>query len=164
MKKLILVIAILLAGAMSCSKSDKEEKPNENKKINAPASSNIKEENYETGMVQRMEAIKKEVQPALNSGVTADMNDATQKLGESWETEMRKIYDLLLSELPEKEKVELQKEQEEWIKKIKDEITKDTKESEGGTIEILNTSGTTLGNTEKRALELAKRYDQRHKK
>lgn len=59
MKKLILVIAILLAGAMSCSKSDKEEKPNENKKINAPASSNIKEENYETGMVQRMEDYKK---------------------------------------------------------------------------------------------------------
>ena len=104
MKKLILLIAIFLAGAMSYSKSDKEEKPNENKKINAPASSNIKEENYEAGMVQRMEAIKKEVQPALNSGVTADMNDAIQKLGESWETEMRKIYDLLFIRIAKKGK------------------------------------------------------------
>ena len=160
MKKLILLIAIFLAGAISYSKSDKEEKPNENKKINAPASSNIKEENYEAGMVQRMEAIKKEVQPALNSGVTADMNDAIQKLGESWETEMRKIYDLLLSELPEKEKVELQEEQEKWAKKIKDEIVK----SKGGTTGTFNVLGTALGNTEKRALELAKRYDKIHKK
>ena len=39
MKKLILLIAIFLVGAMSYSKSDKEEKPNENKKINAPARS-----------------------------------------------------------------------------------------------------------------------------
>ena len=160
MKKLILLIAIFLAGAISYSKSDKEEKPNENKKINAPASSNIKEENYEAGMVQRMEAIKKEVQPALNSGVTADMNDAIQKLGESWETEMRKIYDLLLSELPKKEKVELQEEQEKWAKKIKDEIAK----SKGGTTGTFNVLGTALGNTEKRALELAKRYDKIHKK
>ena len=162
MKKLILLIAIFLAGAMSYSKSDKEEKPN--KKINAPASSNIKEENYEAGMVQRMEAIKKEVQPALNSGVTADMNDAIQKLGESWETEMRKIYDLLLSELPEKEKVELQEEQEKWAKKIKEEIAKDAEELKGGTTGTFNVLGTALGNTEKRALELAKRYDQLHPK
>ena len=164
MKKLILLIAIFLAGAMSYSKSDKEEKPNENKKINAPASSNIKEENYEAGMVQRMEAIKKEVQPALNSGVTADMNDAIQKLGESWETEMRKIYDLLLSELPKKEKVELQEEQEKWAKKIKEEIAKDAEELKRGTTGTFNVLGTALGNTEKRALELAKRYDKLHPK
>ena len=88
------------------------------------------------------------------------MNDAIQKLGESWETEMRKIYDLLLSELPEKEKVELQEEQEKWAKKIKDEIVK----SKGGTTGTFNVLGTALGNTEKRALELAKRYDKIHKK
>ena len=111
---------------------------------------------YENEMTERMKVAKEKFQPALNSGVTADMNDATQKLGKLWETEMRKIYDLLLSELPEKEKVELQEEQEKWAKKIKDEIAK----SKGGTTGTFNVLGTALGNTEKRALELAKKYDE----
>ena len=110
---------------------------------------------YENEMTERMKVAEEKFQPALNSGVTADMNDATQKLGKLWETEMRKIYDLLLSELPEKEKVELQEEQEKWAKKIKDEIAK----SKGGTTGTFNVLGTALGNTEKRALELAKKYD-----
>ncbi|BBM49042.1 lysozyme inhibitor LprI family protein [Leptotrichia wadei] len=114
---------------------------------------------YEDEMTERMKVAEEKFQPALNSGVTADMNDATQKLGKLWETEMRKIYDLLLSELPEKEKVELQEEQEKWAKKIKDEIVK----SKGGTTGTFNVLGTALGNTEKRALELAKRYDKLNK-
>ena len=114
---------------------------------------------YENEMTERMKVAEEKFQPALNSGVTADMNDATQKLGKLWETEMRKIYDLLLSELPEKEKVELQEEQEKWAKKIKDEIAK----SKGGTTGTFNVLGTALGNTEKRALELAKRYDKSNK-
>ena len=118
---------------------------------------------YEDGMTERMKVAEEKFQPDLESGVTADMNDATQKLGKLWETEMRKIYDLLLSELPEKEKVELQEEQEKWAKKIKDEIAKDAEESKGGTTGTFNVLGTALGNTEKRALELAKRYDKLNK-
>ncbi len=164
MKKLALIIVILLIGVMNCSKSDKEEKTNENKTINAPVKSDEKKENYEAEIVQRMDAVKKEVQPALDSGITADMNNAVQKLGDSWETEMRKVYELLLAELPENEKTKLQKEQEEWIKKVKEDVEKSTEESEGGTI-----SGTLGGNAwasgiEERTLELAKRYDKIHKK
>ena len=164
MKKLALIIVILLIGVMNCSKSDKEEKTNENKTINAPVKSDEKKENYEAEIVQRMDAVKKEVQPALDSGITADMNNAVQKLGDSWETEMRKVYELLLAELPENEKTKLQKEQEEWIKKVKEDVEKSTEESEGGTI-----SGTLGGNAwasgiEQRTLELAKRYDKLHKK
>ena len=118
---------------------------------------------YEDGMTERMKVAEEKFQPALNSGVTADMNDATQKLGKLWETEMRKIYDLLLSELPEKEKVELQEEQEKWAKKIKEEIAKDAEELKRGTTGTFNVLGTALGNTEKRALELAKRYDKLNK-
>ena len=159
MKKLALIIVILLIGVMNCSKSDKEEKTNENKTINAPVKSDEKKENYEAEIVQRMDAVKKEVQPALDSGITADMNNAVQKLGDSWETEMKKVYELLLAELPENEKTKLQKEQEEWIKKVKEDVEKSTEESEGGTI-----SGTLGGNAwasgiEERTLELAKRYD-----
>ena len=164
MKKLTLIIVILLIGVMNCSKSDKEEKTNENKTINAPVKSDVKKENYEAEIVQRMDAVKKEVQPALDSGITADMNNAVQKLGDSWETEMRKVYELLLAELPENEKTKLQKEQEEWVKKVKEDVEKITEESEGGTI-----SGTLGGNAwasgiEQRTLELAKRYDKLHKK
>ena len=164
MKKLALIIVILLIGVMNCSKSDKEEKTNENKTINAPVKSDEKKENYEAEIVQRMDAVKKEVQPALDSGITADMNNAVQKLGDSWETEMRKVYELLLAELPENEKTKLQKEQEEWVKKVKEDVEKSTEESEGGTI-----SGTLGGNAwasgiEERTLELAKRYDKIHKK
>ena len=164
MKKLTLIIVILLIGVMNCSKSDKEEKTNENKTINAPVKSDEKKENYEAEIVQRMDAVKKEVQPALDSGITADMNNAVQKLGDSWETEMRKVYELLLAELPEDEKAKLQKEQEEWVKKVKEDVEKITEESEGGTI-----SGTLGGNAwasgiEERTLELAKRYDKIHKK
>ena len=164
MKKLALIIVILLIGVMNCSKSDKEEKTNENKTINAPVKSDEKKENYEAEIVQRMDAVKKEVQPALDSGVKADMNNAVQKLGDSWETEMRKVYELLLAELPENEKTKLQKEQEEWVKKVKEDVEKSTEESEGGTI-----SGTLGGNAwasgiEERTLELAKRYDKIHKK
>ena len=147
MKKLILIITVLLIGIMSCSKSDKEEKPNENKTINAPVKSDVKKENYEAEIVQRMDAVKKEVQPALDSGITADMNNAVQKLGDSWETEMRKVYELLLAELPENEKTKLQKEQEEWVKKVNTE----PKEKK-------------LEKTEKRAIEMARRYDKIHKK
>ena len=164
MKKLALIIVILLIGVMNCSKSDKEEKTNENKTINAPVKSDEKKENYEAEIVQRMDAVKKEVQPALDSGITADMNNAVQKLGDSWETEMRKVYELLLAELSENEKTKLQKEQEEWVKKVKEDVKKSTEESEGGTI-----SGTLGGNAwasgiEERTLELAKRYDKIHKK
>ena len=164
MKKLALIIVILLIGVMNCSKSDKEEKTNENKTINAPVKSDEKKENYEAEIVQRMDAGKKEVQPALDSGITADMNNAVQKLGDSWETEMRKVYELLLAELPENEKTKLQKEQEEWVKKVKEDVEKSTEESEGRTI-----SGTLGGNAwasgiEQRTLELAKRYDKLHKK
>ena len=164
MKKLALIIVILLIGVMNCSKSDKEEKTNENKTINAPVKSDEKKENYEAEIVQRMDAVKKEVQPALDSGITADMNNAVQKLGDSWDAEMKKVYELLLSKLSENEKAKLQKEQEEWVKKVKEDVEKSTEESEGGTI-----SGTLGGNAwasgiEERTLELAKRYDKIHKK
>lgn len=173
MKKLFLIQVVLLAGVVACSKSGKDEKK-EAKQIEVkqeadaavaiPASSAKTESSYEAQILKRMEAVKKEVQPALDSGVTADMNNAIQKLGDSWETEMKKVYELLLSELPENEKVKLQKEQEEWVKKIKEDVEKSAEESEGGTI-----SGTLGGNAwasgiEERTLELAKRYDKIHKK
>ena len=164
MKKLALIIVILLIGVMNCSKSDKEEKTNENKTINAPVKSDEKKENYEAEIVQRMDAVKKEVQPALDSGITADMNNAVQKLGDSWETEMRKVYELLLAELPENEKAKLKKEQEDWKKEVEKNVDEATKEVEGGTISGVMGGNAWVTKTEERALELAKRYDQLNNK
>lgn len=168
MKKLFFTLTVLLMGVVACSKSGKDEKKEtkekeikqEVNKTTEVSSSSIKSESsYETQILERMEAVKKEIQPDLDSGVTADMNNAIQKLGDSWEAEMKKVYELLLSKLSENEKAKLQKEQEEWIKKVKEDVEKSTEESEGGTI-----SGTLGGNAwasgiEKRTLELAKRYD-----
>ena len=173
MKKLFLIVAVLLVGVVACSKSEKDEKKEakqteikqEGEKVTTISADSTKtESSYEAQILKRMEAVKQEVQPALDSGVTADMNNAIQKLGDSWETEMKKVYELLLSELSGSEKEKLQKEQEEWIKKVKKDVEKKTEESEGGTI-----SGTLGGNAwasgiEERTLELAKRYDKIHKK
>ena len=173
MKKLFLIVAVLLVGVVACSKSEKDEKKEakqteikqEVEKVTTISADSTKtESSYEAQILERMEAVKKEVQPALDSGVTADMNNAIQKLGDSWEIEMKKVYELLLSELSGNEKEKLQKEQEEWIKKVKENVKKTTEELEGGTI-----SGTLGGNAwasgiEERTLELAKRYDKIHKK
>lgn len=162
-KKLILTVAILLVGTVSCSKSEKDKKIEEKKNVNTSSvsvSTSKEKSKYEVEMLQRMEMVKKEVQPALDSGVTADMSNAAQKLEESWETEMKKVYELLLSELPENEKIKLQKEQEKWDKGVNEELAKEDKEEEEGTIERLTSAGTSLGSTEDRALELAKRYDE----
>ena len=156
MKKLFFTLTVLLMGVVACSKSGKDEKKETketeikqevNKTTAVPSSSIKSESSYETQILERMEAVKKEIQPALDSGVTADMNNAIQKLGDSWETEMKKVYELLLAELPENEKTKLQKEQEEWVKKVNTE----PKEKK-------------LEKTEKRAIEMARRYDKIHKK
>ena len=111
MKKLFLTLTVLLMGVVACSKSGKDEKKEtketeikqEVNKTTAVSSSSIKPgSSYETQISERMEAVKKEVQPALDSGVTADMNNAIQKLGDSWEAEMKKVYELLLSKLSER--------------------------------------------------------------
>ena len=156
MKKLFFTLTVLLMGVVACSKSGKDEKKEGkqtevNQEAKAPATMSAEntktESSYEAQILERMEAVKKEIQPALDSGVTADMNNAIQKLGDSWETEMKKVYELLLAELPENEKTKLQKEQEEWVKKVNTE----PKEKK-------------LEKTEKRAIEMAKRYDKIHKK
>ena len=140
MKKILLIIGMLLVGAVAFAGK------------------------YEDGLKERMNVAEEKFQVGLDSGVTADMNNAIQKLGDSWEIEMKKVYELLLSELSGNEKEKLQKEQEEWIKKVKENVKKTTEELEGGTI-----SGTLGGNAwasgiEERTLELAKRYDKIHKK
>ena len=172
MKKIILTIIVLIAGIIGCSKSGQDD-VSESKVDNKQTVSNISEnnvqnqesnENYETSLKKRIEDIQKEVQPGLDSGVTADMNNAVSKQEELLEAEMKKVYGLLEAKLSDSEKAKLKKEQEDWKKEVEKNVDEATKEVEGGTISGVMGGNAWVTKTEERALELAKRYDQLNNK
>lgn len=169
MKKIILTIIVLIAGIIGCSKSS-ENKSFEKKMDDKQTVSNISEnntqnqnsnknKNYEISLKKRIEDIQKEVQPGLDSGVTADMNNAVSKQEELLEAEMKKVYGLLEAKLSDSEKAKLKKEQEDWKKEVEKNADEATKEMEGGTISGVMGGNAWVTKTEERALELAKRYD-----
>ena len=167
MKKIILTIIVLIAGIIGCSKSGQDD-VSESKVDNKQTVSNISEnntqnqnsnKNYEISLKKRIEDIQKEVQPGLDSGITADMNNAVSKQEELLEAEMKKVYGLLEAKLSDSEKAKLKKEQEDWKKEVEKNADEATKEVEGGTISGVMGGNAWVTKTEERALELAKRYD-----
>lgn len=138
MKKIILIIVILMLGIVSCSKSRKENK--KSKKSNMTIISkkpDILKISYENYMKQRMDDTRRDV---LSVDVVGQMQEA-------WKSEIAKLYNLLLGELSDKEREKLRLDQKEWEKKVNTE----PKEKK-------------LEKTEKRAIEMARRYDKIHKK
>lgn len=167
MKKIILTIIVLIAGIIGCSKSGQDD-VSESKVDNKQTVSNISEnniqnqnsnKNYEISLKKRIEDIQKEVQPGLDSGITADMNNAVSKQEELLEAEMKKVYGLLEAKLSDSEKAKLKKEQEDWKKEVEKNADEAAKEAEGGTISGVMGGNAWVSEMEKRALELAKRYD-----
>ena len=167
MKKIILTIIVLIAGIIGCSKSGQDD-VSESKVDNKQTVSNISEnniqnqnsnKNYEISLKKRIEDIQKEVQPGLDSGITADMNNAVSKQEELLEAEMKKVYGLLEAKLSDSEKAKLKKEQEDWKKEVEKNADEAAKEAEGGTISGVMGGNAWVTKTEERALELAKRYD-----
>ena len=59
---------------------------------------------YESALIKKMEVLEAEMQPALDSGVTSEMINASVKLSEAWDVEINKVYKLIMEKLPEKEK------------------------------------------------------------
>ena len=138
MKKIILIIVILTLGIVSCSKSRKENK--KSKKSNMTIISkkpDILKISYENYMKQRMDDTRRDVLPV----------DVVGQMQEAWKSEIAKLYNLLLGELSDKEREKLRLDQKEWEKKVNTE----SKEKK-------------LEKTEKRAIEMARRYDKMHKK
>ena len=138
MKKIILIIVILTLGIVSCSKSRKENK--KSKKSNMTIISkkpDILKISYENYMKQRMDDTRRDVLPV----------DIVGQMQEAWKSEIAKLYNLLLGELSDKEREKLRLDQKEWEKKVNTE----PKEKK-------------LEKTEKRAIEMARRYDKIHKK
>ena len=115
---------------------------------------------YETDLVGRMKVLEEKVQTKLDSGVTADMREATTELSETWENEVNTVYSLLMEKLPKAEKVKLENEQKKWLKNRNIKAKKDAKEAEGGTMEPLLFTSSIKDLNEARAIELAKRYDE----
>ena len=138
MKKIILIIVILTLGIVSCSKSRKE-----NKKSKKPNTATVSKKpdilkiSYENYMKQRMDDTRRDVLPV----------DVVGQMQEAWKSEIAKLYNLLLGELSDKEREKLRLDQKEWEKKVNTE----PKEKK-------------LEKTEKRAIEMARRYDKIHKK
>ena len=114
---------------------------------------------YETDLVGRMKVLEEKVQTKLDSGVTADMREATTELSETWENELNTVYSLLMEKLPKKDKIKLENEQKKWLKNRDIKAKKDAKEAEGGTMEPLLFVSSIEELNEERAIELAKRYD-----
>ena len=115
---------------------------------------------YETDLVGRMKVLEEKVQTKLDSGVTADMREATTELSETWDNELNTVYSLLMEKLPKAEKVKLENEQKKWLKNRNIKAKKDAKEAEGGTMEPLLFTSSIKDLNEARAIELAKRYDE----
>ena len=138
MKKIIVIIVILAVGIVSCSKTGKVNKKSKKRNIETVSKKpDILKISYEDYMKQRMEDAKKDVLP----------EDVTGQMLEVWKSEIAKLYNLLLVELSDKEREKLRVEQKEWEKKVNTE----PKEKK-------------LEKTEKKAIEIEKRYDKISKK
>ena len=138
MKKIIAIIVILAVGIVGCSKTGKVNKKSKKRNIETVSKKpDILKISYEDYMKQRMEDAKKDVLP----------EDVTGQMLEVWKSEIAKLYNLLLVELSDKEREKLRVEQKEWENKVNTE----PKEKK-------------LEKTEKRAIEMAKRYDKIRKK
>ena len=142
MKKLLLIAGLLVIGAVTFAG------------------------NYENELTERMKVSEEKAQAGWDSGVRANMVNASLDLDPEWEKEMNKVYDLILKKLPAKEKVKFKVEQQKWIKDRETKVQKayDKYEAEEGP----RMAGELAANdrlsiTKDRALQLAKRYDKLNK-
>ena len=116
--------------------------------------------NYENEMTERMKAAEEKAQAGWDSGVRADMVNASVDLDDAWEKEVNKVYDLILKKLPAKEQSKFKAEQTKWLNDRKAAIKKVLNDEEDGPkMAVFGAAGTGLSMTEERALKLAKRYD-----
>ena len=126
--------------------------------------------NYEEELMKRMSSVK----DTDFEGSTAEMAEQAEKARKAWDDELNKVYKLLMSELSGEQKAKLQNSEREWIKNIEKEIEKILDEECGldekgkrmtcGTVAAPIEAGTKMERTKERAIQLAKMYDEIHKK
>ena len=148
-------------------KSLKEESENKNKeeKVKKEEASksieNLNKVSYESKLISQMTPLEHQVQVQIDSGI--GMNDAVGALLEAWDTELNKVYKLLMIELPKSEKAKLKSDERDWIALKEAAIESDINEFGGGSGAMLVATGTALDMTKERTLELARLYDGLHK-
>ena len=124
----------------------------------------------ELKLMKRMSSVK----DTDFEGSTAEMAEQAEKARKAWDDELNKVYKLLMSELSGEQKAKLQNSEREWIKNIEKEIEKMLDEECGldekgkrmtcGTVVVPIEAGTRMERTKERAIQLAKMYDEIHKK
>ena len=140
MKKLLLIAGLLVIGAVTFAG------------------------NYENELTERMKVSEEKAQAGWDSGVRADMVNASLDLDTEWEKELNDVYNLILKKLPAKEKSKFKAEQEKWIKSRKAAIKKALADEEDGPrMALFGAAGTEYEMTKARVLELAKKYDKLNK-
>ena len=117
---------------------------------------------YEDELTERMKVEEEKAQSAWDSGVRADMINASVNLDDEWEKELNKVYDLILKKLPAKEKTKFKAKQQKWkqdtkikLKKAYDKYVVEEGERMAGEL----AASDSLEETKDRALKLAKMYD-----
>ena len=117
---------------------------------------------YENELTKRMKTLEEKAQAGWDSGVRADMVNASLDLDKEWEKEMNKVYDLIIKKLSAKEKTKFKDEQNKWLKdrevKVQKAYEKYTEE-EGPRMAGELAANERLDITKNRVLELAKKYD-----
>lgn len=123
---------------------------------------NYTETSYEAALIERMKPLEEEFEYDLDNGSTATMLNAATTLFEAWDKELNVVYKLLMEKSSKKEKADLRKEERDWIKKKEKDAKKASKEFKGGSWEGLFYRRSELISTKKRAIELAKLYDEKN--
>ena len=106
-----------------------------------------------------MKPFQKKFDSEVSRGSTLEMLEAGQNLLVIWEKEMNKISNLIINKLQENEKLKFEKERIKWEEEKEKNALKSSEENRGGSLERFSILGTYLDETEKRTIELAKRYD-----
>ncbi|WP_435307597.1 lysozyme inhibitor LprI family protein [Sebaldella termitidis] len=113
--------------------------------------------NYENDLLGRMKTVEQKSGSMLDSAqTTAEMINAVSYASNEWDTELNKIYKLLMSSLSKDGQNSLRNAQRSWIKERDKKIAG---ENSGGTIDLVNKSSIFLEETKKRTIELARIYD-----
>ena len=113
--------------------------------------------NYENDLLNRMKPVEKKADSMFSSAqTTVEMLDALSYVSDEWDTELNKVYKLLMSGLSKDGQNSLRNAQRNWIKERDKKIAA---ENSGGTMDLINGSSIFLEETKKRTLELAKAYD-----
>ena len=113
--------------------------------------------NYESDLLNRMKPVEKKADSMLDSATSnVEMVEAIVYEADEWDTELNKVYKLLMSNLSKDGQNSLRNVQRQWIKERDRKIAL---ENSGGTMDLINKNSVFLEETKKRTLELAKSYD-----